>query len=69
MAVGMNIKCKKREKLKQYTLLYNIQTFGKNIRGEKGKGTEISRKNIKIKKMGWRRISSCREFYTTEDKF
>ena len=35
-------------KRKQYYLPYNIEAVGKNIKGGKGKGTEISGKKITI---------------------
>ena len=41
----------KKGKGKQYNLPCNIWAIWKNIRGE-GKGTEVMRKKIKIKKKG-----------------
>ena len=43
-------KNKTYERGKQYNLLYNIDAIGRISSGEKGKGTEILGKKIKIKK-------------------
>ena len=52
-------------KRNQYNFPSNIEALVKNIKRVKGKGTEMSRKKIKIfKKWGWGRISSFRELST-----
>ena len=38
--------------------------LGRTSSGKKLKGTKILEKKINTKKMGWGRISSCREFHT-----
>ena len=59
-SVGKNITLKKG-KWKQ-SIIFRLLKIISN--GEKGKGTEVFGKKIKIKKDG-RRISSCRELYTS----